>query len=148
MNFRHTQAGFGLLGLAQISVTALAAFITAAFVRSADIPAIRGSMLAWAVVWFLLGYALYAMLYGALTLVAIAGLLQFAGRVYTHAILHGGPALKLRDAWRGTAATGTPRAGTQPRTGSRRRLLVTRPTLASKPRARGPGRRGRSYLHR
>ena len=190
-------AGIGLLGLAQISVTALAALAAAAFVRSADIPAIRGSVLAWAVVWFLLGYALYAMLYGALgslasraedaqsaagpvtvvliaayfvsfiavgrpdsdlaravsffpatapmampnriamgaaawwepvaaaalTLAAIAVLVQFAGRVYTHAILHGGPALKLRDAWRGTTAlrggatgTGTPRAGGKPRT--------------------------------
>jgi hypothetical protein len=84
----------------------------------------------------------------ALTLVAIAGLVQFAGRVYTHAILHGGPALKLRDAWRGAAATGTLRAGAQPRTGSRRRRLATPPTPAMKPRARGPGHRGRSYLHR
>ena len=215
-------AGIGLLGLAQVSVTALAAFITVTFVRSADIPAIRGSVLAWAVVWFLLGYALYAMLYGALgslasraedaqssagpvtvvliasyfvsflavgrpdsglaraasffpatapmampnriamgaaawwepaaaavlTLVAIAALVLFAGRVYTRAILHGGPALKLRDAWRGTPATGAPRAGRQPRTGARRWPPGAAPSPASEPRARGPGRRGRSYLHR
>jgi hypothetical protein len=84
----------------------------------------------------------------ALTLVAIAGLVQFAGRVYTHAIVYGGPALKLRDAWRGTAATGTLRAAAQLRTGSRRRHPATTPTPAMKPRARGPGHRGRSYLHR
>jgi ABC-2 type transport system permease protein len=74
----------------------------------------------------------------ALTLVAIAGLVQFAGRVYTRAVLHGGPALKLRDAWRGTAATGTPRAGTQPRTGSRRHRVATRLTPAMKPMAEVP----------
>jgi len=59
-------AGIGLLGLAQIAVTALAAFIAVTAVGSIDIPAIRGTVLAWAVVWFVLGYALYATLYGAL----------------------------------------------------------------------------------
>jgi ABC-2 type transport system permease protein len=58
--------GIGLLGLAQITVTALAALIATMAVRSVNIPAIRGSVLAWVVVWFVLGYALYAMLYGAL----------------------------------------------------------------------------------
>jgi ABC-2 type transport system permease protein len=38
----------------------------------------------------------------SLTLAAIAGLVVFAGRVYAGAILHGGPTLKLRAAWRGT----------------------------------------------
>jgi ABC-2 type transport system permease protein len=59
-------AGIGLLGLAQIAVTALAALIAVTAVGSIDIPAIRGTVLAWAVVWFVLGYALYATLYGAL----------------------------------------------------------------------------------
>ncbi len=184
-------AGIGLLGLAQIVVTALAALVTVAIVGTTGIPAVRGSVLAWAIAWFVLGYALYAMLYGALgslasraedaqtaagpvtmilvasyfvsfiavgrpdstlakvvslfppaapmampnriamgaaawwepvaaaalTLAAIAVLVQFAGRVYTHAILHGGPSLKLRDAWRGTVQ---PRPGTasQPRPGT------------------------------
>jgi hypothetical protein len=40
----------------------------------------------------------------ALTIAVIAVLVRFAGRVYSHAILHGGPTLKLRDAWRGTTA--------------------------------------------
>jgi ABC-2 type transport system permease protein len=58
-------AGIGLLGLAQIGVTALAALIAAA-VRSVDISAVRGPVLAWALIWFMLGYALYATVFGAL----------------------------------------------------------------------------------
>ncbi len=61
----------------------------------------------------------------ALTLAAIAGLVQFGGRVYTGAILHTGPTLKLRAAWRGTprvpqrrgdtdATAGPPPATTRP----------------------------------
>ena len=41
-----------------------------------------------------------------LTLTAIAGLVVLAGRVYTRAILHSGPALSLRDVWRGSAVSG------------------------------------------
>jgi ABC-2 type transport system permease protein len=58
--------GIGLLGLAQIAVTALAALIAVTAAGSINIPAIRGAVLAWAVVWFVLGYALYATVYGAL----------------------------------------------------------------------------------
>jgi ABC-2 type transport system permease protein len=58
--------GIGLLGLAQIGVAALAALVAVTAAGSIDIPAIRGSVLAWAVVWFVLGYALYATVYGAL----------------------------------------------------------------------------------
>jgi len=49
-----------------------------------------------------------------LTLAATAGLVHLAGRVYTRAILHSGPALSLRDVWPGwtrTATTGTDLAG-------------------------------------
>jgi ABC-2 type transport system permease protein len=59
-------AGIGLLGLAQIGVTALAALAAIAAVHSVDVPAVRGSVLAWALVWFVLGYTLYATIYGAL----------------------------------------------------------------------------------
>ena len=45
------------------------------------------------------------------TLAAIAGLVVFAGRVYTGAILHTGSTLKLRDAWRGTPGTRPDRGG-------------------------------------
>ncbi len=172
-------AGIGLLGLAQFAVTALAALVAALAVRSVDIPAVSGGVLAWVIAWFVLGYALYAMAYGALgslasraedaanvagpvtyvllaaywasliaiagnpdsawsklvslfpptaplamparialgavawwepviaaalTVASVAGLAVLAGRVYTGAILHTGPTLKLRDAWRNTAA--------------------------------------------
>jgi ABC-2 type transport system permease protein len=59
-------AGIGLLGLAQIAVTALAALVTVAIVHSIHVPAVRGAVLAWALGWFVLGYALYATMYGAL----------------------------------------------------------------------------------
>ena len=59
-------AGIGLLGLAQIGVTALAALVAVASVNSIDVPAVRGPVLAWALVWFVLGYTLYATVYGAL----------------------------------------------------------------------------------
>jgi ABC-2 type transport system permease protein len=175
-------AGIGLLGLAQIGVTALAAVVAAAAMPSIDVPAVRGTVLAWALIWFVLGYALYATVYGALgslgsrvedaqsvagpvmvamvvayfasftmigqpdsaaakaisyfpltapmampgriamgatawwepvaaamlTLAATAGLVHLAGRVYTGAILHSGPALSLRDVWRGWTRTATP----------------------------------------
>lgn len=59
-------AGIGLLGLAQIAATGLAAFVAVTTISSVDLPAVRGGVLAWAVVWFILGYALYATLFGAL----------------------------------------------------------------------------------
>ena len=174
-------AGIGLLSLAQILATALVALVAAATVGSFNVPAVRSAVIAWAVVWFVLGYALYATVFGALgslasrtedtqavagpvsgllvvgyfvsfatigsptalwarlisyfpafapfampnriamggaawweplfavalTFVAIAGLVAFGGRLYTAAILHTGPTLKLRDAWR-AAGTGAP----------------------------------------
>jgi ABC-2 type transport system permease protein len=170
-------AGIGLLGLAQIAVTALAALVAVTAVGSTDIPAIGGSVLAWAVVWFVLGYALYATAFGALgslgsraedaqsvagpatgvlmvaflasffmiakpasaaakalsyfpltapfampgriamgaaawwepvlavavTLATIIWLVRLAARLYTNAILHSGPALSIKDAWRSTS---------------------------------------------
>jgi ABC-2 type transport system permease protein len=188
-------AGIGLLGFAQFVVTALAALAAVLVIDSVDMPALSGGVLAWVVVWFVLGYALYAVAYGALgslasrtedaqsvagpvgyvlvacywaaflavseepdsgwsrlaslfpgtapfampgrialgsnawweppvavvlTLAAIAGLVAFGGRVYTNAILHTGPTLHLRDAWRSNrprpSITGEP--GSEPRTPS------------------------------
>jgi ABC-2 type transport system permease protein len=173
-------AGIGLLGLAQIAVTALAALIAVTAAGSIDVPAIRGAVLAWAVVWFVLGYTLYATMFGALgslgsraedaqsvagpatvvlmvafaasffmiaqpasaaakaisyvpltapfampgriamgatawwepvlaaalALATIAGLVRLGGRLYTNAILHSGPTLSLKDAWRSTTTAG------------------------------------------
>jgi ABC-2 type transport system permease protein len=58
--------GIGLLGFGQLAVTALAALLASMFVDSADLPAVSAGVLAWVLVWFVLGYALYAMIYGAL----------------------------------------------------------------------------------
>lgn len=171
-------AGIGLLGFVQFAVTALAALAATLVVDSVDLPAVRGSVLAWVVVWFVLGYAVYAMAFGALGSLAsrsedassvaapvttvmvvgywvslmlvggdpgsgwarlvslfpatapfampgrialgaaawwepllaaglavttLAGLVVIAGRVYAGAVLHTGPTLKMREAWRGAA---------------------------------------------
>ena len=179
-------AGIGMLGFAQFVVTALAAVVATLVVDSVDIPAIGGGVLAWVVVWFVLGYALYAMAYGALGSLAsrtedaqsaagpigyvlaagywasfivvsgdpesgwsrllsyvpvtapfampgrialgtaawweplfaaalavatIAVLVVVGGRVYTNAILHTGPTLRLRDAWRSATAEPIQEAG-------------------------------------
>ena len=59
-------AGIGLLGFAQFLLTALAALVATLLVDSVDLPAVRASVLAWVVAWFVLGYTTYAMAYGAL----------------------------------------------------------------------------------
>lgn len=58
-------AGIGLLGFAQFVITALAALAASVAVDAVDLPAISGGVLAWAVVWFVLGYVMYATAYGA-----------------------------------------------------------------------------------
>jgi ABC-2 type transport system permease protein len=59
-------AGIGLLGLAQIAATAIVALIAASLADSFDVPAVRGTVIAWAVVWFVFGYALFATVFGTL----------------------------------------------------------------------------------
>ena len=59
-------AGIGLLGFAQFAVTARRRPRRRAGRRLRRLPAVSGGVLAWVVVWFVLGYALYAMAYGAL----------------------------------------------------------------------------------
>ena len=59
-------AGIGLLGLAQIAATATVALVAASLADSFDVPAVRGSVMAWAVVWFVLGYGLFATVFGTL----------------------------------------------------------------------------------
>ena len=176
-------AGIGLLGLAQVALTAVVGLVAMAAVGTVDIPAARGGVVAWAVVWFVLGYAVYAVAYGtlgslasrtedaqtvagpviavllvcyfasfaaigspetgwatflsyfpatapmampnriamgaaawwepvvavAVSVAAIDGLIRLGGRVYSGAVLHSGPTLKLRDAWRRTPGPGRPR---------------------------------------
>jgi ABC-2 type transport system permease protein len=59
-------AGIGLLGLGQIVTTAVVALVAASLADSFDVPAVRGSVLVWAVVWFVLGYGLFATVFGTL----------------------------------------------------------------------------------
>jgi ABC-2 type transport system permease protein len=59
-------AGIGLLGLAQVTATAIVALVAASFADSFDVPAVRGGVIAWAIVWFVLGYVLYATVFGTL----------------------------------------------------------------------------------
>jgi ABC-2 type transport system permease protein len=181
-------AGIGLLGLAQFVLTAVVALLVVSVADSVDLPALSGGVLAWVVVWFVLGYALFATAYGALgslasrtedaqsvagpvgylligcywaaflavsndpdsawsrvvslvpatapfamparialgastwweevlavllTGAAIVGLVVLGGRVYTNAVLHTGPRMRLREAWReGESRTAPP---TEPR---------------------------------
>lgn len=58
--------GIGFLGFGQLALTAVAALVASMTVDSFDLPAVTGSVLTWVLVWFVLGYALYAMVYGAL----------------------------------------------------------------------------------
>lgn len=58
--------GIGLLGLAQVAVTGVAALVAVGMSDFVDVPAARASVIAWAVVWFVLGYALVATAYGVL----------------------------------------------------------------------------------
>jgi ABC-2 type transport system permease protein len=59
-------AGIGLLGLAQIVLAGLAALIATATVSSVNLPSVRAAVVVWAVVWFVLGYAIYATAFGTL----------------------------------------------------------------------------------
>jgi ABC-2 type transport system permease protein len=58
--------GIGLVGFGQLALAALAALVASMAIDSVDLPAVSGGVLAWALVWFVLGYALYSMVYGAL----------------------------------------------------------------------------------
>ncbi|RNM15792.1 ABC transporter permease [Nocardioides pocheonensis] len=59
-------AGIGVLGLVQVAVTGVAALVAVSVSDLADLPAARASVLAWAVVWFVVGYTLIATAYGVL----------------------------------------------------------------------------------
>jgi ABC-2 type transport system permease protein len=58
--------GIGVLGLVQVAVTGVAALLAIGFSDFVDVPAARASVIAWAVAWFVLGYALIATAYGVL----------------------------------------------------------------------------------
>jgi ABC-2 type transport system permease protein len=58
-------AGIGLVGLAQFALVATAALIALAFSDNAQLPTTTRGTIGWVVFWFVLGYAFYAVLYGA-----------------------------------------------------------------------------------
>ncbi|HET6917414.1 MAG TPA: ABC transporter permease [Acidimicrobiales bacterium] len=59
-------AGIGLLGFAQIAIVAIVALIATTAVSSVNLPAVRAGVAVWVLVWFVLGYALYATAFGTL----------------------------------------------------------------------------------
>lgn len=59
-------AGIGLLGLVQVVVTGVGAVVAVSALDVADIPVARTEVVAWAAVWFVVGYALIATAYGVL----------------------------------------------------------------------------------
>ncbi len=58
--------GIGLLGLGQLLLIAVAASASAAAVDAVDIPRVEAALVARLLVWFLVGYALWSLVYGAL----------------------------------------------------------------------------------
>jgi len=58
--------GIGLLGLAQIVLAGIAALIATTTVSSVNLPSVRATVVAWVIVWFVLGYAIHATAFGAL----------------------------------------------------------------------------------
>jgi ABC-2 type transport system permease protein len=59
-------AGIGLLGLAQVVATGAVALVAIKLTDLTDLPAARASVIVWAVIWFVLGYALIATAFGVL----------------------------------------------------------------------------------
>jgi ABC-2 type transport system permease protein len=58
--------GIGLLGLGQLLLVAVAASGSAAAVDAVDVPRVDAGLVAWLLVWFVVGFALWSVAYGAL----------------------------------------------------------------------------------
>jgi ABC-2 type transport system permease protein len=71
--------GIGATTLLQLASAALPALVAAVALDVAELPATTGEVVAWAVVWFVGGYALYAAVYGALG--SLVGRQQEVGQV-------------------------------------------------------------------
>lgn len=71
--------GIGATTLLQLASAAIPALIAAVALDVAELPAATGEVVAWAVVWFVAGYALYAAVYGALG--SLVGRQQEVGQV-------------------------------------------------------------------
>jgi ABC-2 type transport system permease protein len=71
--------GIGLTTLVQLAVAALPALVAAMTLDLAELPDTTGAVVAWGLVWFVVGYALYSAAYGALG--ALVGRQQEVGQV-------------------------------------------------------------------
>lgn len=71
--------GIGATTLIQLVTAAVPALVAAVALDVAELPATTGEVVAWAVVWFVAGYALYAAVYGALG--SLVGRQQEVGQV-------------------------------------------------------------------
>jgi ABC-2 type transport system permease protein len=71
--------GIGVTTLAQLAAAALPALIAALALDLAELPDATGAVVAWGLVWFVVGYALYSAVYGALG--ALVGRQQEVGQV-------------------------------------------------------------------
>jgi ABC-2 type transport system permease protein len=58
--------GIGAVGLGQFALIAIAAGVTVRLMDRADAPSIPADVLAWTLIWFILGYLFYSVLYAAL----------------------------------------------------------------------------------
>lgn len=71
--------GIGLITIVQLAVASLPALVAALALDLAELPDATGSTVAWGLVWFVFGYALYSAAYGALG--ALVGRQQEVGQV-------------------------------------------------------------------
>lgn len=72
-------AGIGLVSIAQLALAAAPALVAAFLIGAVDLPDATAGTVAWGLVWFVAGYALYAAAYGALG--ALVGRQQEVGQV-------------------------------------------------------------------
>ncbi len=71
--------GIGLISIVQLAVAAAPALIAALAIGAVDVPDATATAVAWGLVWFVVGYLLYAAAYGALG--ALVGRQQEVGQV-------------------------------------------------------------------
>jgi len=71
--------GIGLISIVQLGVAAAPALIAALAIGAVDLPDATATAIGWGLVWFVVGYLLYAAAYGALG--ALVGRQQEVGQV-------------------------------------------------------------------
>ena len=109
--------GIGAIGLLQVLVLVAAGVASATlFGLTETMKVDLGATAAWVIVWFLVGFTMYALLFAAagalvsrqeevavvllINILIIPVLVWFAGRVYSNAVLRTGGRIRLREALR------------------------------------------------